>query len=381
MVSQQSINPSDIFLPGDASSMSEIRHELRTHLNHIVGYSEMILEEADDQRWSAGRRAMEDILEVSTELTESVSHIIRYLDSGDRDHCAEVINSSAQPAIFKITRLADQASSSAIASGHTEMGGDADRVLQACKNITLVFERGLKPSNASDVNRTPSRPVARDVSELNDMGSDDTSQTARILAVDDNEVNLTLLTRFCERRGHSVTAVKSGEDALERISKAEFDLVILDIMLPGINGFQVLSQISESENVDVPVIVLSSLDDVESMATCLRMGAQDFLRKPFVAEILEARIQAQIDRRNAGNHGSNSQNGEPQNPDDLSTREIEVLAHLAMGKSNREIGEDLFITENTVVRHVSNIFSKAGLANRAVAGVYAVQLGLVQPPR
>ncbi|MCH7971735.1 MAG: response regulator transcription factor, partial [Chloroflexi bacterium] len=159
----------------------------------------------------------------------------------------------------------------------------------------------------------------------------------------------------------------------------KFELVILDIMLPGMNGFEVLERIQESDEIDAPVIVLSSLDDVESMVTCLRLGAEDFLRKPFVADILEARIQAQLDKkRTAASATSGDSSSDAQrNPDGLSAREIEVLAHLAMGKSNREIGEDLFITENTVVRHVSNIFSKAGLANRAVAGVYAVQLGLV----
>jgi DNA-binding NarL/FixJ family response regulator len=383
MVGQQAISPTDIFLPSDSAEMSEIRHELRTHLNHIVGYSEMIMEEADDVRWAAGRRAMEDIIEISQELTESISNIIRYLDSGDRDHCAEAINSAAQPLVYRITRLADQASTGAGSAGHQEMKDDASRVVHACKNITECFGNGLRPTTVSTVDRTPAHPTADTRDEIDSKsgnGNDSETQSARILAVDDNAINLTLLTRFCERRGHSVTAVGSGEDALTALDAGDFDLVILDIMLPGINGFEVLERISKSDKINVPVIILSSLDDVESMVTCLRMGAEDFLRKPFVAEILEARIQVQIDKK-LSSVGQNTglQMGEPQNPDELSPREIEVLTHLAMGKSNREIGEDLFITENTVVRHVSNIFSKAGLANRAVAGVYAVQLGLVKP--
>ena len=129
--------------------MSEIRHELRTHLNHIVGYSEMILEEAEDLRWTTGRRAMEDVIAVSQDLTESISNIIRYLDIGDREHCAEAINVAAQPAVLRIRRLADQASSDAVSSGYIETSADANRVVHACQNITDLFENGLRPKDDS----------------------------------------------------------------------------------------------------------------------------------------------------------------------------------------------------------------------------------------
>ena len=378
MVGQRSVLPEEIVLPADAQGMSEIRHELRTYLNHIIGYGEMVLEDAEDRRWSAGRRDMDDALSSARDLTEAISNVLRYLDTGDRAKCAEIVNTAVQPAILRIRRSAQHAASEAESAGWPEVSADIGRVVLACQLMVDALDRGLQPREESTVDRTPRiDPPPAEQPEAGDQAQP--AAAAHVLAVDDNQASLLLLKRFCERRGHEVTTASTGEEALKKLKSRKFELVILDIMLPGMNGFEVLERIQESDEIDAPVIVLSSLDDVESMVTCLRLGAEDFLRKPFVADILEARIQAQLDKkRTAASATSGDSSSDAQrNPDGLSAREIEVLAHLAMGKSNREIGEDLFITENTVVRHVSNIFSKAGLANRAVAGVYAVQLGLV----
>lgn len=361
--------------------MSEIRHELRTYLNHIVGYGEMVLDEAESCGWTTVRRDMEEVISSSEELTEQISVLLHTLDEGDRTRCAEVINARIQPVLLKVKRLTEHAASSAMGSDSSETESDLKRIERSSQYFLEALDRGLQPRNRSNVDRTPTPPRVESSQPTDQDGEPDSGDvSANLLAVDDNEANLALLKRFCERRGHVVSLARTGEEALDLLEDRRFDLVILDIMLPGINGFQVLERIRESQTIDVPVVVLSSLDDVESMSVSLRLGAEDFLRKPFNGEILEARIQALLEKKRTANDAVLPIfiDAETINPHELTDREIEVLSHLAMGKSNREIGEVLFITENTVTRHVSNIFTKADLSNRAEAGVYAVRHGLMQ---
>lgn len=369
MPGERAVRPEDVALPSDEAALSEIRHELRTYLNHIVGYGELITEDMDTAGWSAGRRKMEDVLVLASSLTDSVSEFVRVLDSGDRGRCAELLNAEIQPGLIRIRRMALQLGTESEGVSPAETTADLKRVASAADSFLEAIDAGLRRQD-SNIERVPlrhNRPAAAGATGATEQ------RHARLLAVDDNVANLGLLKRFCERRGHSVTTARTGEQALDLLANGKFDLVILDVMLPGINGFEVLNRINGSTKLYVPVIILSSLDDSDAVIQGIRHGAVDFLRKPFNGEVLEARIQAQLDVSDRG-IGST----EPRNPHGLSKREIEVLAHVALGKSNREVGQDLFIAENTVVRHVANIFAKAGLSNRAEAGVYAVVNGLAR---
>lgn len=383
MAGERSLIPDDIVLPADANGLSEIRHELRTYLNHIVGYGEMVLDEAESLQWAVGRRDMEDLLSSAGELTEQLANLLHALDSGNRTRCADVVNTSIQPALLRIKRITEHSVSDGRVSATSETVSDLERIGRSCQSFLEALGRGLQPRSGSKVDRTPTPPRAQQQLPGDGSASDSDNialHSAHVLAVDDNEANLVLLKRFCERRGHVVTLAHTGEDALEILEDRRFDLMILDIMLPGINGFQVLEKIHDSSAIEVPVIVLSSLDDLESMVASLRLGAEDFLRKPFAGDILEARIQALLEKKRTASAGATVELNHSQesiNPHGLSAREIQVLSHLAMGKSNREIGEALFITENTVTKHVSHIFTKADLGNRAEAGVYAVRHGLI----
>ena len=367
MPGEKAVRPEDVVLPSDPESLAEVRHELRTHLNHIVGYGEMILEDLESTGWYRGRREIDEVLELATGLTENTTELVHALDLGDRSLCASLMNSQIQPVLVRIKRLVTQMSNQAESFVAGETQTDLKRVASASESFLEAIDRGLQPQTSSlDRNPLTGERPQKD-GEVDPLEK----SSAQLLAVDDNPANLRLLQRFCERRGHKVTAARNGEQALDLLQQHKFDLVILDVMLPGMNGFEILDQINSDDRLNVPVIILSSLDDRQAVITSIRRGAVDFLRKPFNGEVLEARIQAQLDLK-----GKGFRSAEPRNPHGLSAREIEVLAHVALGKSNREIGEDLFIAENTVVRHVANIFAKVGLNNRAEAGVYAVVNGL-----
>ncbi len=119
-----------------------------------------------------------------------------------------------------------------------------------------------------------------------------------ILVVDDNEMNRDLLSRRLKRQGHNVITVNDGQQALDMIHSEPFDLVLLDIMMPGMNGYQVLEHLKSDPKLRyIPVIMVSALDDVESVVRCIELGAEDYLFKPFNPTLLKARVGASLEKK------------------------------------------------------------------------------------
>ena len=120
----------------------------------------------------------------------------------------------------------------------------------------------------------------------------------RLLVVDDNKVNRLLLTRSLEQQGHSVATAENGRIALETLRRESFDLVLLDMEMPEMNGFQVLEQLKGDLQLrDVPVIVTSSLEGIDNVVRCIELGAEDYLPKPVNAVLLKARIGASLEKK------------------------------------------------------------------------------------
>ncbi len=116
-------------------------------------------------------------------------------------------------------------------------------------------------------------------------------QAYSILVVDDNEMNRDLLTRRLERQGYQVTTAVDGQQALDILSRKEFNLILLDIMLPIINGYQVLEQMkADQSSSHIPVIITTALDEADEKAKCIELGADDYLTKPFNQVTLKSRI-------------------------------------------------------------------------------------------
>ncbi len=119
-----------------------------------------------------------------------------------------------------------------------------------------------------------------------------------ILVVDDDRVNRMLLARTLGALGHHVSTAVNGREALERMRAAQPDVVLLDIVMPELDGVSVLEQIKGDAALRaVPVIMISGLDDLESVVRCIELGAEDYLPKPFDPVLLRARIRAGLNRR------------------------------------------------------------------------------------
>ncbi|HEV2042360.1 MAG TPA: adenylate/guanylate cyclase domain-containing protein [Casimicrobiaceae bacterium] len=124
------------------------------------------------------------------------------------------------------------------------------------------------------------------------------SGAARLLVVDDNKVNRLLLTRSLELQGHSIASAENGRVALEMLRGESFDLVLLDMEMPEMDGFQVLEQLVNDRRLrDLPVIVTSSLEGIANVVRCIELGAEDYLTKPVNPVLLKARIGASLEKK------------------------------------------------------------------------------------
>jgi two-component system cell cycle response regulator len=121
---------------------------------------------------------------------------------------------------------------------------------------------------------------------------------ASILVVDDDPMNRMLLTRDLEREGHRVATAQDGVRALQALGAEPFDIVLLDVLMPELDGYDTLAQIERDEKLrHVPVIMVSALEDIESVVRCIEMGAADYLPKPFDPVLLRARINGCLTKK------------------------------------------------------------------------------------
>jgi len=121
---------------------------------------------------------------------------------------------------------------------------------------------------------------------------------ARLLVADDNKVNRLLLTRSLELQGHRVASAENGRVALDKLRAEAFDLLLLDMEMPEMDGFQVMEQLAADPALrDIPVIVTSSLEGVAHVVRCIELGADDFLHKPVNPVLLRARVDSSLEKK------------------------------------------------------------------------------------
>jgi signal transduction histidine kinase len=123
-------------------------------------------------------------------------------------------------------------------------------------------------------------------------------EKGQILVVDDNRMNRLKLSTSLQQQGHQVSLAENGRQALEMLQQSSFDLILLDILMPEMDGYEVLQNLKQSERLrDVPVIVISALDEIESVVKCVELGAEDYLSKPFDPVLLKARLRASLQKK------------------------------------------------------------------------------------
>jgi two-component system cell cycle response regulator len=124
------------------------------------------------------------------------------------------------------------------------------------------------------------------------------ARAARVLVVDDEPINRRLLARYLEREGHEVATADDGAVGWELLRSQPFDVVLLDVMMPEMDGYEVLERLRADPDLrHLPVIMISALEETDSIVRCIELGADDYLPKPFKPVLLRARINAGIARK------------------------------------------------------------------------------------
>lgn len=221
---------------------ASVRHDLRTPLNQILGYGEMLLEDAE-------------------------------------------------------------------ADGRHEAVADLQKIRRAVGSMLDLIQQHLQPQALASPGSQRSALAVHDVSDgaqtLVDLAADTSEEIqadqlfqGTVLIVDDQPLNRDLLARRLERHGLMVFVAEDGEFALQALAERSFDLVLLDVMMPRRNGYETLQAMKQdSQWRHVPVIMISSLDEVGSVIRCIEAGAEDYLPRPFNPTLLRARISACLEKK------------------------------------------------------------------------------------
>jgi CheY-like chemotaxis protein/predicted Ser/Thr protein kinase len=173
---------------------------------------------------------------------------------------------------------------------------DAAFIADVCR-VRDAAERML-PSDRRRAEPTSMFPVPVAIRATGSMNIAEARRSARVLVVDDIEENRGVLKRRLEREGHIVVTAENGKRALDLVAKDSFDVVLLDVMMPEMDGYETLDRLKSSpQSRDIPVIMISALDDIASIVRCIERGAEDYLPKPFDPVLLRARISACLDRK------------------------------------------------------------------------------------
>lgn len=195
-----------------------------------------------------------------------------------------------------------------------------------------------------------------------------------ILIVDDDASFRAFVSGLLLRAGHSTVEAGTGEDALAAVHSERPALVLLDVSLPDISGFEVCCELRDQFGDELPVIFVSGeRTERADCAVGLLLGADDYVTKPFDTNELLARVRRAIARSRA----ESARLGAPRDLD-LTNRELEVLRGLARGQSASDIASELVISPKTVSTHIQRILAKLGVHSRAQAVAVAYQSRLLK---
>lgn len=263
------------------AAMGELRHDLRTPINHIVGYAEMLLEDAIDASEGDRKAALEEILAAAREVLGQVNATLAPTrPEVARAEVQSLYTTMRGPQQRIVTAVKALLASAGVAPGDP-LDDDLRRILKAADQLVPTTAAAAKPA-ALAASRAGTNAKAAD----------------RILVVDDVEGNRDVLRRRLERQGYAVVEAESGQRALERLAEGAFDLVLLDVLMPDMDGMAVLERIKHNPATrDLPVIMISALDDMPSIVRCIEGGAVDFLPKPFDPVLLKARISSSLEKK------------------------------------------------------------------------------------
>jgi NTE family protein/lysophospholipid hydrolase len=277
-----------------------LRHQLRTPLNHIIGYAELLSEEAESRGSAASidlkriHRAGQDLLALVDELASADRTDLGPLE-------VELMGRRFRAPLNAVIGYAELLQEEAADNGDW-MLADLHRIREAAGTLQelvtplLDAPARLASGTRDSVASARTREATSETASADHLAA--STATEMILVVDDDPVNRDILARRVTRLGYLVTLAEDGQQALTAVREQLPELVLLDVNMPGLSGFDVLREIRADERYrELPVIVLSASNEADDAVRCLEFGADDYLAKQGDSAVLRARIESCLERK------------------------------------------------------------------------------------
>src|SRR5438093_1317490 len=282
--------------------ISKSRHDLRNPLRDILGFGESLQEEA----WAAGHQ---HLIPDFRAVHEAAAHIF-----AEVNHCLNLDNIKSDPENIrklqqtilvyseKIITLTESLSEKCDTLENNSFGDDLLRITGSARQLQTLAPALLDSLTKAESSPLPaidsgtSSPLSQEANRESPLPPAIAAKqpiAGTVLVVDDNEADRAVLSRRLRRQGHTVSLAENGRQALEKLRARGFDLVLLDIVMPEMDGFEVLRRLkADAATQNIPVIMLSAMDEMDAVVRCIEMGADDYLPKPFPPTLLTARVRA-----------------------------------------------------------------------------------------
>jgi DNA-binding NarL/FixJ family response regulator len=201
----------------------------------------------------------------------------------------------------------------------------------------------------------------------------------KLLLIDDDPNLILLVKDYLEFRGYEVITAENGQEALEVLQKDTPDMIICDVMMPQMDGYSLVEQVRKDPRTGwIPVLFLSAKGQSQDRVKGLNTGADVYMVKPFEPEELVAQVESSlkqaarlIQRQDKG--GDSAPKIQVPFDVELTPTELRVVQFVARGMANREIAEELNVSQRTIESHVSNMLGKTGLHNRTELARWAIE--------
>ncbi len=304
--------------PGDGGAghvlLANLRHELRNKLGAIIGFSEILLENMKEAEGPGSaynlrcvHQAGKQILAVIIDLLDP-ARIAANLSSPDFHKIWINLHERLRTPLSTLISHGETLLESAKKAEHQCLMDELHIIYGSTKQFKVIIEHlafpacveGVIPGN-SDKKPDKAKAIHEAAGIIGSPGSPSSPREApqgAILVVDDDEVIRGLLCSCLKREGHTIMTAKDGRQALDLLTAHDFDLVLLDVIMPETNGYQVLEQMKNTNRLrNIPVIMISAFNEAGSAVRCIELGAEEYLAKPFDPNMLRARVKACLEKK------------------------------------------------------------------------------------
>lgn len=296
----------------DKNEATRLSRALRAHLRQefvapaaaIVGFAEIALEETEKLGLQDYRSDLERIVNAGFSLQQRLNDALSQTGiPDDLDGYRAQLRHDLRTPINAVKGYGEMIVEDATDGGHDSIVSDLAKLLDAANGMLMRIDALVVFTGQGMVvvpeTSTETFNGARVIEAIRGNGRAALSDiSGRILVIDDNEANRDLLARRLARDGHAVEIAVGGAEGLALIQDRDFDLILLDILMPDMSGYEVLARLkSTAATAEIPVIMISALDEVDSIVRCIEAGAVDYLPKPFEPALLRARIRACLENK------------------------------------------------------------------------------------